>query len=182
MQNTIFSSASESFLVAHVIHAGAVTELPEEKQKNGYSHYFRITTVRGSAFCRFKTEEAARKSRGLLGAMLGTVKPHLFRCKGDSMDLASIVSFGRIVELKHSTTESEQFGLPIRMNAADEKSCTIWLTFKTEESGQNVRKALWAALMSYYAPEREYEQPQEHQTMEVAEAESIETNIVFSEV
>jgi len=173
MQHTIFSSSSDSFIVEHILHAGAVVAVHEDKQKNGFTHYFKITTMRGSAFCNFKNEESARKSRGLLGAMLGTVKPHVFRCKGDSIDLASVVSFGRIVELKSENDEGCRYGLPIKLLAHGEMGSTLWLTFKTQESGQNVRKALWAALMSYYA--------QDSKDTHVPSDEVVDTDAVVAE-
>jgi hypothetical protein len=151
MQNVIFSTASDSFLVAHVIHAGPVSELSQQQRKSENTHYLKLTTTRGAAFCHFKNEESARRSRGVLGAMLGTVKPHLFRTKGDSIDIASIVSFGRVVKLKNDDG-SEVFGVPVNVATVVEKNATLWLTYQTEESAQNVRKALFASIMSYYNP------------------------------
>ncbi|MBN1306644.1 MAG: hypothetical protein JXA18_01915 [Chitinispirillaceae bacterium] len=151
MQNVIFSTASDSFLVAHVIHAGPVIAYSQQQRKGEYTHYFRLTTARGAAFCHFKNQETARKSRGVIGAMLGTVKPHLFRSKGDCIDIASIVSFGSAIKLK-GDGEEEKFALPIHVATKAEKNDTLWLTFQTEESAKNVRKALYAAIMSYYAP------------------------------
>ena len=151
MNNAIFSTASDSFTVAHVLHAGPVAEFTNQNRKSDNTHYFRLTTTHGTAYCHFKSEESARKSRGLLGVMLGTVKPHLFRSKGDSIDIASIVSFGRPVKLKNED-ESDKFGLPVTLAGMAEKQSTVWLTFQTEESAKNVRKALWAAVTSYYTP------------------------------
>jgi hypothetical protein len=179
MQNAIFSSASESFLIGHVIHAGPVVEIAQEKQKNGNTHYFRLTTTQGAAYCRFKNEDAARRSRGALGAMLGTAKPRLFSAKGDSLDVSSIVSFGRIIELKNAI-DGERYGLPITLTAIDEKGCTIWLTFKNEESGQNVRKALWAALMSYYGSDSKPGSVSPAKAIEAAENCAVESEVVFA--
>jgi hypothetical protein len=127
-----------------------VTEFTSPSNKSENTHFFKLTTTHGTAFCRFRTEESARKSRGLLGVMLGSVKPHLFRSKGDSIDVASIVSFGRPVKLKNGEA-SEVYGIPITLAGMTEKHATIWLTFPTEESAKNVRKALWASVMSYYS-------------------------------
>ena len=149
MQNTIFSTASDSFLVAHIVHVGPVLELSQQSRKSNNTHYFRITTSRGPAYCHFKSEDTARRSRGILGVMLGTVKPHLFRSKGDCIDISNIVSFGRVVKLKNSST-NDNHGFPVNLNTIADKGCTIWLTFQTEESAQNVRKALYASIMSYY--------------------------------
>lgn len=149
MQNTIFSTASDSFLVAHILHAGPVAELAPQNRKSENTHYFKVTTTRGAAYCHFKSEDAARRSRGVLGAMLGTVKPHLFRSKGDSIDIASIVSFGRAIPLKNDS-ESEVYGFPVVVASVADKNATVWLTFQTEDSAQNVRKALYAAIMSFY--------------------------------
>ena len=57
MQNTVFSTSSESFPVAHIVHAGPVTEYSPEQRKGDHTHYFRLTTARGAAFCHFKTED-----------------------------------------------------------------------------------------------------------------------------
>ena len=149
MQNTIFSTASDCFMVAHIIHAGPVGELHPQKKKGDCTHYFKLTTRRGPAYCHFRSEEAARRSRGVLGAMLGTVKPHLFRSKGDSIDIANIVSFGRVVNLKKESEEG-LYGFPVVIASMTEKNATVWLTFQTEDSARNVRKALYAAVMSYY--------------------------------
>ena len=149
MQNTIFSTASDSFLVSHILHAGPVGELSQQTRKSENTHYFKLTTTRGAAYCHFRSEEAARRSRGVLGAMLGTVKPHLFRSKGDSIDIASIVSFGRIVTFKNDS-ETDVYGFPVVVASVADKSAAVWLRFQTEESAQNVRKALYAALMSFY--------------------------------
>lgn len=175
MQNTIFSTASDSFLVAHILHAGPVAELTPQNRKSENTHYFKLTTSRGAAYCHFKSEEAARRSRGVLGAMLGTVKPHLFRSKGDSIDIASIVSFGRVISLKHDS-ESEVYGFPVVVASVADKNATIWLTFQTEESTQNVRKALYASVMSYY-------NNQEIVTLsnEVAESSNIQAEVAYAD-
>ena len=151
MNNAIFSTASDSFTVAHILHAGPVAEFTSQNRKSDNTHYFKITTTHGVAFCHFKNEESARKSRGLLGVMLGTVKPHLFRSKGDCIDIAAIVSFGRPVKLKNED-ESDKYGLPVTLASTVEKQAAGWLTFQTEESAKNVRKALWAAVNSFYSP------------------------------
>jgi hypothetical protein len=149
MQNAIFSTASKSYLVNHVIHAGPVLELSQQNRKSNNTHYFKLTTTSGPAYCHFPSEEVARRARGVLGARLGTVKQHLFRSKGDCIDIASIVSFGRVMELK--SDNDEIFGFPVNIDTITDKSDAVWLTFKTEDSATNVRKALYAAIMSYYA-------------------------------
>ena len=149
MQNTIFSTSSDCFLVPHILHAGPVSELNQQNRKSENTHYFKLTTVRGSSYCHFRSEETARRSRGVLGAMLGSVKPNLFRSKGDSIDISSIVSFGRVVDLKKDS-DAELYGFPVVVATMTEKNATIWLTFQAEESAKNVRKALYAAVMSYY--------------------------------
>lgn len=170
MQNVIFSTASDSFLVAHVVHAGPVTEYSEQQRKGENTHYFKMTTTRGAAFCHFKSEETARRSRGVLGAMLGTIKPHLFRSKGDCIDIASIVSFGSPVKLKNEG-ESDKFGLPVHVATMSEKSDTVWLTFQTEESAKNVRRALYAAIMSYYSPAEKAAAPAPAEAEETAQSQ-----------
>lgn len=176
MQSTIYSSASESFLVAHIIHAGPVLEIAPEKQKNGNTHYFRLTTGQCPAYCKFKSEEAARRARGVLGAMLGTVKPHLFRSRGDSIDLSSIISFGKVVEFKNSTND-DCFGFPVTLSVIEERGKTIWITAKTEDSGINIRKALWAALMSFY----QIDQQSQSSFIASENVEHAETEAVYSD-
>ena len=149
MQNVIFSTANNSFPVANIIHAGQVTESSEKNRKSENTHYFRIITIRGTTFCNFKSEETARRSRSVLGTMLEAVKPHLFRHKGDCIDIASIVSFGRVVTLK-GNNDKEIYGFPVQINTAAEKAGAIWLTCQAEESARNVRKALFAAILSFY--------------------------------
>ena len=46
MQNAIFSTASDSFLVAHIFHAGPVIAYSQQQRKGENTHYFRVTTVR----------------------------------------------------------------------------------------------------------------------------------------
>ena len=175
MQNTIFSTASDSFLVAHIIHAGSVGEIPPEKRKSDYTHYFKLTTTRGSSYCHFKSEEAARRSRGVLGAMLGTVKPHLFRSKGDCIDISGIVSFGRVVNLRKDSDE-ELFGFPVVIASMTDKNATVWLTFQAEDSARNVRKALYAAVMSYYTTQETVVASNED-----AESESVNADVAMAE-
>jgi hypothetical protein len=151
MSNAIFSTISDSFIVNHILHAGPVLEIVPQNRKNENTHYFKVTTSHGVAFCHFKDEENARKSRGRLGILLGEIKPHLFRSKGDTLDITSIVSFGRTVTLKSENNE-DIFGVPVTLATASEKSASVWLIYQTEETANNVRKALWAALMSYYNP------------------------------
>jgi hypothetical protein len=175
MQNTIFSTASDCFLVAHILHAGPVTELAPQNRKSENTHYFKLTTIRGPVYCHFKSEEAARRSRGVLGAMLGTIKPHLFRSKGDSIDIAGIVSFGRAMALKNDT-ESEVFGFPVVVASVADKNATVWLTFQTEDSAQNVRKALYAAVMSYYNNPEMVSLPGE-----VAESSTVQAEVAYAD-
>ena len=174
MQNTIFSTSSDCFLVSHILHAGPVGELNQQNRKSENTHYFKITTTRGSAYCHFRSEETARRSRGVLGAMLGTVKPHLFRSKGDSIDVSGIVSFGRVVDLKKES-EDELYGFPVVVASMTEKNATIWLTFQAEESAQNVRKALYAAVMSYYKVEDTIE------TGETTENSMVQTEVTYAD-
>lgn len=150
MQHTIFSTGSDSYLVSQIIHAGSVGEFDEQKRKSEYSHFFRITTTRGAVFCHFKNKESARKSRAVLDTMLNGSERRFFRSKGDCIDVTRIISFGKVLQLKNS--EVETFGFPVNMQTVTEKSSSIWLTFQSEESAQNVRRALYAAIMSYYEP------------------------------
>lgn len=160
MQNTVFSSASESFCVAHVIHAGPVLEIAEKNDKTGNTHYFRLTTTRGASFCHFKSEETARKSRGVLGAKLSAAKPHLFRSKGDCIDIANVVSFGRVIKLTKNE-DDDVFGFRVTLCTVTDKSATVWLTYQSDESAKNVRRAFYASMMSQYEPSESSDVPLE---------------------
>lgn len=154
MQNAIFSTPSDSFLLSHVVHAGPIVELPAEKQKKENTHYFRITTARGAAYCHFKSAESAKRARSVIGTMLETAKTHVFRSRGDIIDITSIVSFSRVVHLKNST-DSDPFAFVVSVDSVNDKNSSIWLTFKSEESAQNARKALYATIQSCYPPLQE---------------------------
>ncbi len=181
MQNVIFSTASDSFIVSHILHAGPVTEYTEQQRKGDNTHYFKITTRRGAAFCHFKNEETARRSRGVLGAMLGTVKPHLFRSKGDLLDVAAIVSFGSPVKLKNSNNEGDKFGFPVHLAIVSGKNDTVWLTFQTEESAKNVRKALYAALMSFYGESGKVDEHATAETIEAQHADQEQPEVLYAD-
>lgn len=123
------------------------SSLRRNKKEN--THYFRITTARGAAYCHFKNAESAKRARGVIGAMLGTAKTHVFRSRGDIIDITSIVSFSRVVHLKNST-DSDPFAFVVSVDSINDKNSAIWLTFKSEESAQNARKALYASIQSCY--------------------------------
>ena len=153
MQHTIFSTGSDSYLLSQIIHAGPVCEFTKKNEKSTNTHFFRITTTRGAVFCHFKNKESAGKSRGILEAMLNASGKRLFSSKGTMIDITKIISFGRVLSLKDDS--SEVFGFPVNVQTAKEKSSTIWFTYKSEEAGQNTRKALYAIVMSYYEPKDE---------------------------
>ena len=150
MQHTIFSTGSDSYLLSQIIHAGPVCEFTKKNEDSTNTHFYRITTTRGAVFSHFKNKESAIKSRGVLETKLNASGKRMFVSRGDMIDVARIISFGKVLALKNGT--SEVFGFPVNVQTAKEKSSTIWLTFKSEEAGMNVRKALYATILSYYEP------------------------------
>lgn len=169
MQHTIFSTGSESYLLSQIIHAGPVCEFTKKNEKSTNTHYFRLTTAGGAVFCRFKNKESAQKSRGILETMLTASGKRLFTSRNNIIDVTRIISFGRVLSLKDDT--SEVFGFPVNVQTVIEKNSTIWLTYKSEEAGQNARKALYAILMSYYEPKDEADPSFEGQKTGEKEAE-----------
>lgn len=151
MQSVLFSTAYDSFILDYIIHIGSVVELSPQQQKNEYTHSFRITTVRGPAYCYFKTEEIATRSRGILCSMLDKAKPYLFRSRGDLIDVSRIVSFGRVIRFKREDSK-DKFGIPVQLATSSDKVSTLWITFQSESEAKNMRKALYCSIMSHYRP------------------------------
>jgi|GEM_PF-1317258 len=151
MQSVLYSTAYDSFILDYIIHLGPVVELSPQQQKNEYTHSFRITTVRGPAYCYFKTEGIAVRSRGILCRMLDEAKPYLFRSRGDLIDISQIVSFGRVIKFKKEDSK-DKFGIPIQLATSSEKVSTLWITFQSESEAKDVRKALYCSIMSHYRP------------------------------
>jgi hypothetical protein len=179
MQHTIFSTGSDSYLISQIIHAGPVGEFDEQKRKSDYTHFFRITTTRGAVFCHFKNKESARKSRGVLETMVNRSERRFFQSKGDCIDVSHIISFGKVLPLKNN--EVETFGFPVNIQTVVEKSSTVWLTFQSEESAQNVRRALYAAIMSYYEPKDNDSMPPEN-GLEAVSVKENESELTYVEV
>lgn len=147
MNTAVFSTSFDNYNVMHIIFAGAVQEIAEEKRKNDMSHFFRIITRQGTAFCYFKGIESARKARAILETMMESVKPHLFRSGFDLIDAESVISYGRVVKLKNSD-DGKTHAFTVTLDTVNEKSSQIWLPFKTEESAKKARAVLWSIIES----------------------------------
>ena len=149
MSSAIFSTASECYPVVSIIHAGGIQEMPEEKRKGDNTHYFRITTTQGAVFCHFKNSESARKARGVLGAMMETLKPNMFRSAGETIDPRHVISFGRVQTLKEPS-DGMTHAFPVNLDAKQEKSEKIWLTYKSEDHATKARRVLYAIIQDLY--------------------------------
>jgi hypothetical protein len=98
MSSAIFTCGNDAYQVSKIIYAGPVTEIPEDRRRNGSTHSFKIVTGLGAVFSYHKNEEMARKSRGALATMLDTLKPKAFKHGyNEFVDPKGIVSFDRTV-------------------------------------------------------------------------------------
>jgi uncharacterized protein YggL (DUF469 family) len=150
MNTVIFSTAFDSYNIMHIIYAGAVQEIPQEKRKNDISHFFRILTRQGVAFCYFKGGESARKARVILETMMESAKPNkLFRSGSELIDVESVISYGRIVKLKNSE-DGKTHAFTVILNTVSERNNQVSFSFKSEESAKKARAVLWSIMESLY--------------------------------
>jgi hypothetical protein len=147
MRSAIFTSGNQAYQVSKIIYAGPVHEIPEDRRRNECTHSFKMVTVAGATFSYYKNEEAARKSRNMLGAMLEGLKPDLFKNGSDILDPLHIVSFGSVVQFKKAQGEYTH-GLAITVDTIQEKSQEVWFRYKSDDHAQKGRKALWAIIHS----------------------------------
>jgi len=145
MNSVVFGTPRESYQVANIIYAGNVGEIPVDKRKNGCSHSFKIITTHGSAFCYYKSEEAARNARGALGAMLNAVKPAAFRHGYEVLDPRRIVSYTGVISLKTPVDELTH-AVVVTIDTAEERNKKVWLKYRSEEVAQKGRSALYACI------------------------------------
>jgi len=144
-KSVIFNTASDAYQVSNIIYAGPISELPEERRKNGNTHSFRMITSLGAVYCYFQNQEAARKARGLLGAMIDGSKPIMFKSGYQCIDPRRIVSFGRVFALKR-TDDGMTHGFVVNLETAQGKNSQVWLTYKSEDHTTKARKALYAII------------------------------------
>lgn len=150
MNTVIFSTSFDSYNIMHIIYAGAVQEIPQEKRKNDMSHFFRILTRQGVSFCYFKGSESAKKARILLETMLESAKPNqLFRSGFELIDVESVVSYGRIIKLKNSE-DGKTHAFTVILDTVSERNNQICFSFKTEESAKKARAVLWSIMENLY--------------------------------
>jgi hypothetical protein len=145
MSSAIFTNGNNAYQVAKIIYAGSVSEIPEDRRRNDCTHSFKMITGLGTVFSYYKTEDNARKSRGLLAGMLDTVKPIAFKNGTEFVDPARIVSFGNVVEFKKAVGPYTH-GFVVTLETAEEKSREIWLRYKSEDHAQKARKAMWGTV------------------------------------
>ena len=147
MKNSIFAISSDCYQVTNIIYAGSVSEIPESKRKNESTHSFRILSSQGPAYCYFKGLDSAKKARGLLGVMMDAHKPSLFRTNGDIIDLTKIVSYSKVIKLKN-TDDGFTHAFVVNVDGVPGKDSQIWLTYKSEESANSVRRALFGTIQA----------------------------------
>jgi hypothetical protein len=151
MNAAIFSTTFDSYNIMHIIYAGAVQEIPKEKRKNAMSHFFRILTRQGAAFCYFKGGETARKARILLETMMESAKPNqLFRFGSEIVDVESIISYGRIFRLRDSE-DGKSYAFTVILNTMSERNNQLSFSFNSEESAKKARAVLWSIMETFYS-------------------------------
>jgi hypothetical protein len=158
MRSAIFSNGSDAYQVEKIVYAGPVAKIPEDRRRNGSTHSFKIITVLGTVYSYYKDEELARKSRGMLGAMLDEIKPHAFRYGIEFLDPSRVVSFSKVVQFK-KPMEEYTHGFVITIETAQEKSRELWFRYKSEDHAQKGRKALWASIHAVNGMSKPPEQP-----------------------
>jgi len=147
MRSAIFTSGNQAYQVSKIIFAGSVHTIPEERRRNDCTHSFKLITVNGATFSYYKNEEAARKSRNMLGAMLDSLKPDAFKHGSEFLDPLHVVSFGSVVQFKKAQGEYTH-GFAITVDTIQEKNQEVWFTYKSDDHAQKGRKALWAIIYS----------------------------------
>lgn len=167
MSTSIFSTSFDSYSVSHIIYVGAVQEIAEEKRKNDMTHFFRIITRLGPAYCYFKGADSVRKARAMLETMIDSIKPRIFRSANELIDVDSVISYGRIVKLKN-IEDGKTHAFTVSLDTVSEKHSQIWLAYKTEESAKKSRAVLWSIMESSF--NKTYKQPADEK-VEVTVAE-----------
>ena len=145
MRSAIFTNGNQAYQVSNIIFAGPVHAIPEDRRRNDCTHSFKMITSAAAVFSYYKNEEAARKSRNMLGAMLDALKPKAFKHGYDFIDPLHVVCFGNVVQFK-KPMEEYTHGFVITVDTVQEKSQEIWLRYKSEDHAQKGRKALWATI------------------------------------
>ncbi|MBN2035718.1 MAG: hypothetical protein JW768_03160 [Chitinispirillaceae bacterium] len=147
MSSVCFTCGNESYQVSKIIYAGPVTEIPEDRRRNGSTHSFKIITGLGAVFSYYQNEEAARKSRSILAGMLDAIKPTAFKRGIDFIDPKGIVKFGRVVQFKQPVGQYTH-GFVITLETAQEQNQEVWVRYKSEDHATKGWKALWASIYS----------------------------------
>jgi hypothetical protein len=164
MNSAIFSTPSECYLVNSIIYAGPVFEIPAEKRKGEHTHSFKMITTIGPAYCNFNKIEPAKKARAILGIMIEQTKLSIFKTitETDIFDITKIVSFGKVLTFK-KPENGYTHAFIVTLDTLNQKASQVWLSYKSENSARNVRKALYASIQSFYqheaVPAAEEEQP-----------------------
>lgn len=145
MKSAIYTTASAAFQVSHILYAGSIQELPEERRKDGNTHSFKIITTSGTSYLYFKSEETAKNARAALGAKLRDVKPNTYTYCYDIIDPKAVVSFSPVFPLKTPQGScTHVFTVTLAANQAKEEK--VWLKYKSEDNAKKGRIALFAAI------------------------------------
>jgi hypothetical protein len=147
MQSVIFSSGNDAFQVSKIIYAGPIAEIPPDRQKSGSTHSFKMITSSGAVYCHYKDIETAKKARGILTGMIETVKPHVFKSGFQCIDVAKVVSFGKVFPLKNSQNGMTH-GFVVSVETATDENRKLWMTYSSEDHAEKARKALYAQILS----------------------------------
>lgn len=149
MNSAIFRTATESYQVSHIVYAGSVGEIPEERRKSDNTHSFKITTTASPVFCYYRNEDAAKNARGKLGAMLNTVKPHVFKHGYEIIDTRSVVAISTVFALRNPQGDlTHTFYVTLETRDPDKNK--VWLKYKSEENAKKGRNALFASIHSLH--------------------------------
>ena len=147
MNSAIFSTGNQNYNIATVVYAGPVQEIPAERRRNEYTHYFKLLTALGPTFAYFKDVDAARKSRGALSGMLEVIKPRAFRYGNTFIDPSSVVALSNVIQFKKALGEFTH-GFVVRVLTIDEKNQEVWVRYRSEDHARKGRKAMWAAMQA----------------------------------
>ena len=145
MNSAIFKTSKESYQVSNIMYAGPVSEIPEERRKGKATNTFKIITGLGAGYCYYTNAEAARNSRGALGAMIDSVKPRVFKHGYECIDPYTIISFSGVIKLKEAQGDMTH-AVIVTLDTAEEKNRRVWLKYRSEENAKKGTQALWAVI------------------------------------
>ena len=149
MNSLVFSTNYEAYNVEKVVYVGPILEIPEDRRKNGYTHYFKIITSVGPEYCQYDSQENARKARGALAMKIDQCKKTLFKHGLEVIDPKKVVAFSSVFALKTPQGEKTH-AFTVIVETSDDKSAKVWLTYKSQDFAEKGRKALYAVVHAAY--------------------------------